>query len=92
MDEAAPKRVDLDEVAHLVEQLERDLARARGRQLAGEVDRRQALSTPEPSHGNVHEGLHGVRERLGALSDELVGDAMKGSDYIARIARILGLG
>ena len=40
----------------------------------------------------VHEGLHGVRDRLGAVSDELLGDALKGSDYIARIGRILGLG
>jgi DNA repair exonuclease SbcCD ATPase subunit len=98
MDESASKRVNLDEVAHLVEQLERDLARVREGDasvdtLRGEVEQlRQALSTPEPSHGELHEGLHGVRERLGALSDELVGDALKGSDYIARIARILGLG
>ncbi len=53
---------------------------------------RQALAAPEPSHGDVHVGLHGVRDRLATLSDELVGDAMRGSDYIARIARILGLG
>jgi hypothetical protein len=40
----------------------------------------------------VHEGLHGVRERLSSVSDEVVADALKGSDYLARIARILGLG
>lgn len=92
------QRVDLDEVAHLLEQLERDLARVRSggagvETLQTEVEQlRQALAAPEPSHGDVHVGLHGVRDRLAALSDELVGDAMRGSDYIARIARILGLG
>jgi hypothetical protein len=52
---------------------------------------RNALSAPEPSHGELNQGLHGVRDRLAALSDELFGDALKGSDYIARIGRILGL-
>ena len=95
---AVPPRVDLDEVAQLVEQLERDLSRARSGgasvdTLRAEVEQlRLALAGPETSHGAVHQGLHGVRERLSAVSDELVRDALKGSDYIARIARILGLG
>lgn len=91
-------QVDLDEVSHLVEQLERDLAQVRSGgasvdTLRQEVELlRTALASDEPSHGDVHTGLHGVRERLAMLSDELVGDALKGSDYVARIARILGLG
>jgi hypothetical protein len=96
---AVPPRVDLDEVAHLVEQLERDLSRVRAGgasvdTLRAEVEQlREALAAADTSHhGDVHQGLHGVRERLSAVSDELVGDALKGSDYIARIARILGLG
>jgi septation ring formation regulator EzrA len=91
-------RVNLDEVEHLVEQLERDLSRVREGgasvdTLRSEVEQlRQVLMAPERSHGEVHEGLHGVRERLSAVSDEVVADALKGSDYLARIARILGLG
>jgi hypothetical protein len=98
MNSRAPEPVDLDEVTHLVEQLERDLAQVRSGgasvdTLRSEVELlRRALAADEPSHGELHMGLHGVRERLSALSDELVGDAVKGSDYIARIARILGLG
>ena len=42
--------------------------------------------------GAVHQGLHGVRDRLTTLSDELVDDVMIGTDYLTRIARILGLG
>jgi hypothetical protein len=95
---AVPPRVDLDEVAQLVEQLERDLSRARvgGASvdtLRAEVEQlRSALAGPEASPREVQEGLHGVRDRLSTVSDELVGDALKGSDYITRIGRILGLG
>lgn len=97
MSKPAPEQVNLDDVSRLVEQLERDLARVRtgGESvdtLRGEVEQlRHALSAPEPSHGELHQGLRGVSNRLAALSDELFGDALKGSDYIARIGRILGL-
>jgi hypothetical protein len=97
MSNTVPERVNLDDVARLVEQLERDLAKVRAGgasvdTLRSEVEQlRSALSAPEPSHGELNQGLHGVRDRLAALSDELFGDALKGSDYIARIGRILGL-
>jgi hypothetical protein len=95
---AIPPRVDLDEVAQLVEQLERDLSRVRTggasiETLRAEVEQlRLVLSGPEAAHHEVKESLHGVRERLTSVSDEVVADALKGSDYLARIARILGLG
>lgn len=94
---AVPPRVNLDEVSQLVEQLERDLARVRAGgadidTLRAEVEQlRAALAAPAGS-GEIHEGLHGVRERLAAASDEVVVDAFKGSDYLARIGRLLGLG
>ena len=98
MNSSGSPRVNLDEVAHLVEQLEHDLSRVREGgasvdTLRMEVEQlRHALAAPDLSHGEVHEGLHGVRNRLAAVSDEVVADALKGSDYLARIARLLGLG
>jgi cell division septum initiation protein DivIVA len=93
---AVPPRVNLDEVSQLVEQLERDLARVRvgGADvdtLRAEVEQlRAALAAPDAST-DLQAGLHGVRERLAAASDEVVVDAFKGSDYLARIGRLLGL-
>ena len=37
------------------------------------------------------EALHGVRAALANVGDELFTDAVKGSDYLARIGRILGM-
>ena len=90
--------VDLDEVAHLVDQLERDLAKARAGgasvdTLRAEVEQlRVALSAAEPSHDEVQVGLHGVRTKLDELGDDLKVGALTGSDYLARIGRLLGLG
>ncbi len=93
-----PRIVNLDEVAQLVEQLERDLAKARAGgasvdTLRAEVEQlRAALSAAEPSHSDVHVGLHGVRTQLDDLGDDLKAGAFAGSDYLTRIGRLLGLG
>ncbi len=85
--------VDLEEVARLVAALERDLEKARSGQgdldtLRGEVAQlRAALASPTPAHGEVHEGLHGIRALLQKAGDELFADA----DYVARIGRMLGM-
>lgn len=89
--------VDLNEVAELVDQLERDLARARRGDesidtLRAEVERlRQLLAVQQPSAGDVHAGLHDVRSRLHDLSDDLRTGVLTGTDYLARIGRLLGL-
>ena len=92
------RKVDLDEVGQLVDQLERDVAKARAGgasvdTLRAEVEQlRLALSATDPSHDEVHVGLHGVRNTLDELGDELKSGALTGSDYLTRIGRLLGLG
>lgn len=93
----AGRAVDLDAVAQLVEQLERDLARARTggasvETLQAEVEQlRAALATGAPSQDDVSQGLDSVRSRLHELGDELETDAFIGADYLRRIGRLLGL-
>ncbi len=71
------RTVDLDEVGDLVDQLERDLAKARAGgasvdTLRAEVEQlRVALSAAEPSHDEVKVGLHGVGTKLDELGDDL---------------------
>lgn len=91
------RAVDLDAVAQLVEQLERDLARARTggasvETLQAEVEQlRAALAAEAPSEADVSRGLTSVRTRLHDLGDELETDALIGADYLTRIGRLLGL-
>lgn len=97
MSETPTPKVDLDAVAQLLAQLERDLERARSggsvETLRAEVEQlRQALAATEPSSADVSEGLHGLRARLHEFGDELRSDALTGSDYLTRIGRLLGLG
>jgi hypothetical protein len=90
------RKVDLDEAARLVDALERDLAQLKSgggdlEHLRADVEQlRAALASPQP-HDEVHGGLTGLRERLHAAGDELLTDAVKTSDYLARIGRLLGL-
>lgn len=89
--------VNLAEVTRLVEALEHDLAKLREGSsdldtLRAEVEQlRVALHASDSSPGEVQHGLHGIRTILRKIEDELVGDAMTASDYIARIGRMLGM-
>jgi hypothetical protein len=85
--------IDLEEVSRLVAALERDLEKVRAGAadvdtLRGEVAQlREALDSPAPVQGAVHEGLRGVRALLQKAEDELLADA----DYVTRIGRMLGM-
>jgi len=89
--------VDLEEVGRLVEQLERDLALARQgasdvNTLRDEVERlRRALAAQRPAQQEVSEGLHGLKDRMHAIGDELFDDAVTASRYAAWLGRILGM-
>jgi hypothetical protein len=93
MEPKSPQGVDLEEVSRLVAALERDLENARAgtgdlESLRSEVAQlRAALDAPAPTHGEVHDGLHGIRALLQKAGDELFADA----DYVARIGRMLGM-
>ena len=90
------RTVDLEETARLIDALERDLAQLKRGQgdlehLRADVEQlRTALASGQP-HEEVHGGLAGLREKLHAASDELLTDAIKTGDYIARIGRLLGM-
>jgi hypothetical protein len=85
--------VDLEEVSRLIAALERDLEKARAGD--GDIDTlrrevaqlRAALDAPAPTHGDVHDGLYGIRTLLQKAEDEFFADA----DYVARIGRMLGM-
>jgi len=92
-----PESVDLERVTRLVEALERDLAQVNAgsadvETLRGEVEQlRAALNAPGVAHEEVHERLHGIRALLHRAENELVGDTLGVSDYLARIGRMLGM-
>jgi hypothetical protein len=91
-----PGQIDLDAAAHLLDMLERDLARARMgnddvERLRADVENLRAALAATPPPEEVHAGLHALRDNLHALTDELQVDAFKVSDYIARLGRLLGL-
>jgi hypothetical protein len=96
-EQSGRKRIDLAEVAGLIEALERDLAKVQQGSgdlatLRSEVEQlRAALQAADAGQERVHEGLHGIRRLMHKVGDELVGDAIKGADYVARIGRLLGM-
>jgi len=89
--------VDLAEVSRLVDALTQDLAKVREGStdldsLRSEVEQlRTALQATQRDQAEVHEGLTGIRSVLHRIEDEVLGDALTASDYIARIGRMLGM-
>lgn len=93
----APREINLEEVARLVEALERDLAKLPGgsqdvQRLRDEVQTlKNVLESPIRRHHWVSDGLHGVRTVLEEAIDAAIARGLKTGQYISEIGRILGL-
>lgn len=89
--------IDLDEVARLVDALERDLAKIEGdsagvQRLRGEIAELKAvLHGPPHEHHRLRDALHGLRERIDKALDAAVYEGLEVSRYAGEIGRILGL-
>ena len=83
-------QIDLDEVARLIEALERDLNSVKGssrdiQRLRDEVDTlKNVLRSPVRRHHWVRDALHDIR-------DAAVTEGIEVGRYVAEIGRILGL-
>lgn len=91
------RQIDLDEVARLIEALERDLKNVPGeskdiRRLRDEVETlKNVLKSPVRRHHWVRDALHGIRESFDNALDTAVAEGMEVSRYVAEIGRILGM-
>lgn len=95
-DEHAPQ-IDLDEVARLIEALERDLNGIQGgskdiQRLRDEVETlKNVLRSPVRRHHWVRDALHDIRNRFDDALDAAVAEGITAGRYVAEIGRILGL-
>jgi len=91
------REIDLEEVARLVADLERDLAKLPGgspdvQRLRDEVETlKNVLNSPIRRHHWVSDSLHGVRAVLDEALDAAIARGLKTGQYISEIGRILGL-
>jgi len=91
------RQFDLDEIARLIEALERDLKKVRGsprdiQQLKDEVETlKNVLKSPVRRHHWVKDALHGIRERFNGAMDTALSEGIEAGRYIAEIGRILGM-
>ncbi|MBI3042032.1 MAG: resistance protein Rx N-terminal domain-containing protein [Betaproteobacteria bacterium] len=91
------RQIDLDEVAKLIEALERDLKNVQGeskdiQRLRDEVETlKNVLKSPVRRHHWVRDALHDIRERFDDVLDAAVAEGIQVSRYIAEIGRILGM-
>jgi len=89
--------IDLDEVAVLLDALEKDLANFQGsagdiQHLRDEVQTlKNVLMSPVRRHHWVRDGLHGIRHVFENALDAAVAKGLKGGQYVAEIGRILGM-
>jgi len=91
------QKIDLDEVARLIEALERDLKNVQGsskdiQRLKDEVETlKNVLRSPVRRHHWVRDALHGIREGFHSALDTAVLEGIEVSRYVAEIGRILGM-
>jgi len=89
--------IDLDAVAKLIDELERDLHSVHGdsreiQHLRDEVQTlKNVLASPVRRHHWVRDALHSIHEAFEKTLDSAVARSLKGSQYLAEIGRILGL-
>jgi len=89
--------MDLDEVARLIEALERDLQKVQGnsadiQRLRDEVETlKNLLRSPVRRHHWVRDALHGIREGMHSVVDTAVAEGLEVGRYVAEIGRILGM-
>ena len=89
--------INLDEVAALIDALEKDLANVQGsasdiQRLRDEVQTlKNVLMSPVRRHHWVRDGLHSIRHVFEHALDTAVARGLKGSQYVAEIGRILGM-
>jgi cell division septum initiation protein DivIVA len=94
---AGARQIDLDEVARLVEALERDLSKVQGssrdiQRLKDEIETlKNVLKSPVRRHHWVRDALHGIRERIDDALDAAVAEGIEVGRYIAEIGRIIGM-
>lgn len=96
---AASGNVDLDEVARLVEALEKDLAgvKAGSRDLQALRDEVRALGEAlqakdaPADHARVGDSLKSIHDIIDNAVDVVIEDGIKVADYTARIGKMLGL-
>ena len=91
------REIDLDEVATLIDALERDLQKIQGnpqdvQRLKDEVETlKNLLQSPVRRPHWVRDALHGIRESFDDALDTTVAGGVQASRHIAEIGRILGM-
>lgn len=91
------REIDLDEVAALIDALERDLQKIQGdsrdvQRLKDEVETlKNLLQSPVRRHHWVRDALHGIRDGFEDTLDAAMAEGLQASRYIAEIGRILGM-
>ena len=91
------QHIDLDEVARLIEALERDLKNVQGsskdiQRLRDEVETlKNVLGSPVRRHHWVRDALHDIRGSFDSAVDTAVTEGIEVSRYVAEIGRILGM-
>ncbi len=96
-EDASARQIDLDEVARLIEALERDLKKVQGssrdiQHLKDEIETlKNVLKSPVRRHHWVRDALRGIRERIDDALDTALAEGIEVGRYVAEIGRILGL-
>jgi hypothetical protein len=84
-------------INRLIAELEQELGQAPDntphlQDLKQEVDTfKNMLRTSGEGPESIHQGLHAIRSRMQRVADNVEGEILRDSPYIAEIGRILGL-